>query len=516
MSERLLEPLRGRPPGPLVGSIVFVFHICVGLVHGGPVAVPDVSAYLAVSQWFHGGILPADLAFHPGYGLLLAPFGWLEGEHLHSAALLINGAFAALCVPIGVRLATMFGADRRTQWLAAILIAISPSMALSARIAWPETLLTLVLLGTAVLVHKCRWDWAGALTGLVIAVHPRTIVLALALLIVATGDRDKVIKLLRGLIPTVMLTAGLLTITGTWPGARVYNAIALDSGPDPVSTLMGQWLAFVAATGGIAALGFFTALRSTIRRRRCDAKAFLAVSALGMFFLGAWTLAGSSRVDTLLYGRYIGPWTLALALVGLTAIRKSKIERSLCAAMLVSAISAVTFCLAAANQTSEPVRRIMTLELGILWSLLGENLNFILLSAGVISCLGILSFRRGPLISLIILGLIAVPSTWVNHRHLHNVGQIAEGQTAAASALPLEATCLAHDISAKHYSLWLYRLELPEVEHKRVNLASGAAPCGNHVIAGTEALKFCDAAEMVIKEPRANWGLWTYPTQGCG
>ena len=93
---------------------------------------------------------------------------------------------------------------------------------------------------------------------------------------------------------------------------------------------------------------------------------------------------------------------------------------------------------------------------------------------------------------------------------------IADAQSTATKFVPSHTTCLAHDATAKNYALWLYRLELPEVEHKRLDLASGAAPCGNHVIAGTEALKFCDAAEMVIKEPRANWGLWTYPTQGCG
>ena len=516
MSERLLETIRRRTPGLLVGSTAFVFHIFIGLLHGGPVAVPDVSAYLAVSQWLYGGLLPENLAFHPGYGLLLAPFGWLSGEYLHSTALVVNGAIAALCVPVGVRLATMFGADQRTQWVSAIFIAASPCLALSSRIAWPETLLTLVLLSTTVLVHNRRWDWAGALAGLVVVVHPRTIVLAIALLLVAFGDRDKLIRLVQGLIPSLGLTAGLLTVTDTWPVARIYNATTLDTGPDPIATLMGQWLAIVAATGGIAALGFYIALRSVPWHHRCDAKAFLGVSALGMFLLGAWTLAGSGRVDTLLYGRYIAPWTLVLTLVGLVAITKSNVGRSSCVVILISVLVAVTVCLAAASETSEPVRRIMTLELGIFWYGLNENLNFILLSVALVGCASILSFRRGPLIPLIILGLIAIPSTWVNHQHLHNVGQIAEGQVTSAKLLPDQTVCLAHDVSSKHYSLWLYRLYLPKIEHQRVDLQKGTAPCGNYVIAGTEALKFCEGAEMITKEPRASWGLWTYPTQGCG
>jgi hypothetical protein len=235
-----------------------------------------------------------------------------------------------------------------------------------------------------------------------------------------------------------------------------------------------------------------------------------------MFVLGAWTLAGSDRVDTLLYGRYIAPWTLLLAVVGLVTITTSNLGRFACIAILASTIVASIVCIAAASETSEPARRIMTLELGVFWALLNENLVLILISAAVLGCLSILSLRRGAVIPLIFLGLISVSSTWVNHRHLQAVGRVSEGQVTAAKSLPDEAICLAHDISTKRYSMWLYRLELPLIEHQRVNLGTGSVPCGNYVIAGVDALKFCNGAEMIAKEPRASWGLWTYPPKGCG
>jgi hypothetical protein len=158
----------------------------------------------------------------------------------------------------------------------------------------------------------------------------------------------------------------------------------------------------------------------------------------------------------------------------------------------------------------------MTLELGVFWSLLNQDLVLILISVTALGCLSILISRRGAVIPLILFGLIAVSSTWVNHRHLQAVGHISEGQVTAAKAVPDEAICLAHDISTKSYAMWLYRLELPRIEHQRVDLGTGAVPCGNYVIAGEDALNFCNGAEMIAKEPRANWGLWTYPPEGCG
>jgi len=513
---RLSERLGDRAPGLVVGSVVFAFHALIAISHGGPVAVPDVSAYLAVSQWFHGGILPENLAFHPGYGVLLAPFGWLPGEHLHSVALVTNGVLAALCVSLAVRLATAFGGNSKTQWVTAVFAAVSPSLSVSSRIAWPETLLVFLLLGTALLIHNRQWDRAGAVAGLAVAVHPRAIVLAIALILLALSERQKTIKLFKGLLPSLAMTAGLLTVTDTWPLMRIDAATSLGNGPGPIATFMGQWLAFVAATGGIAALGLGVALWSVPRRHRCDAKAFLGVSAVGMFVLGAWTLAGSGRVDTLLYGRYIAPWTLLLAVVGLVTIMNSNLRRFACTAILASTIVASIVCLVAASETSEPARRIMTLELGVIWSIFDGRLVPTLIVAGLMGSLSVAWLSRSTVVPLIFLGLVSISSTLVNHLHLHDVGRVSEGQATVAQLLPDEAICLAHDISTKHYSMWLYRLELPLIEHQRVNLGTDEILCGSYVIAGMDALKFCNGAEMIAKEPRASWGLWTYPPEGCG
>tara|TARA_Y100000590_G_scaffold228100_1_gene257434 strand:- start:676 stop:2199 length:1524 start_codon:yes stop_codon:yes gene_type:complete len=503
-------------PGVTVGLVTLIFHLIIGITHGGPVAVPDVSAYLSVPQWIYGGILPDDLAFHPGYGLLLAPWGWLSGEQLHSVALLTNGFLAACCVPLAVRFAVTLGANRQIQWLTASLVAVFSALSSGSRIAWPETLIIALLLGTALLIQREDWRRAGALVGLGLAVHPRLAVLVASLILLALTHRRTLVPVLQGLLPTSFATAGVLTVTGTWQFMRVSSATSFDNSSNAVATLMGQWLAFVGATGGLAALGLGSALAAIPRQRRCDMKAFLALSALGMFLLGGWTLAGSARVDTLLYGRYIAPWTLCLALVGLVALSKSQVGRFASSATVAVTGIALIVCLAAVSETFEPSRRIMTLELGILWSLFDNRLVPILTVAAALGIIGILSIKRGMLISTFLLIAVSVSSTWVNHQHLHKVGQISQGQVTAAKALPEATTCLAHDSSSKHYAMWLYRLELPAVQHQRLDLSAGSTPCGSYVIADIDALKSCEGAQMIIQEPRASWGLWQYPSEGCG
>jgi hypothetical protein len=157
----------------------------------------------------------------------------------------------------------------------------------------------------------------------------------------------------------------------------------------------------------------------------------------------------------------------------------------------------------------------MTLSLSAVWVMFDNRLAVTALTAAAIVVFTVTSSRRGLLVPLIVFALIAVPSTIVNHRHLHEVGRIAERQITTAVLVPDDTACLAHDASTKSYAMWLYRLQLPEMHHRRVDLAADGEPCGNYVIAATDALDDCDEATLLATEPRAEWGLWYYPTQAC-
>ena len=156
-----------------VAALTTLAHCVVALLHGGPVAVPDVSAYLSVSQWLGGGVLPDPLHFFPGYGLLLSPASWLQGADLHSFALVVNGFLAGGCVVGAASLADRYRNVPHIGLATAVLAALHPSLSSSSRIAWPETLLTAVLLVVALLLRKESWLLAGFLAGLSLSMHPR-------------------------------------------------------------------------------------------------------------------------------------------------------------------------------------------------------------------------------------------------------------------------------------------------------------------------------------------------------
>ena len=120
-----------------LGAGVAIAHAVVALLHGGPVAVPDVSAYLSVAQWPYGGVLLPELAFHPAYGILLIPVGWLDGGSLHTAALMLNGIVAGLCVWLAGCFAKTMSTSPWVWTTASIVAAFHPSLAVSSRIGWP-------------------------------------------------------------------------------------------------------------------------------------------------------------------------------------------------------------------------------------------------------------------------------------------------------------------------------------------------------------------------------------------
>lgn len=497
-----------------VAAVTVAAHGLVALNHGGPVAVPDVSAYLSVAQWLHGSVLSENLAFHPGYGFLLAPFGGLSGSGLHTAALLLNAMLAGCCVVMAARLMERHGGPQWAVIAAAVAAALHPSLSASSRIAWPETTLVVVLLGLSLLIDRDKWTVAGAIAGLSIALHPRSVVIVIAVMLVAVAER-RVRRLLWGVMPALVATGVLLQITDSWPGARLAAAQNLGGGPNPLTTLLGQWLTLATGTAGLAAIGLAIALRALWSRSWPPSGAFLALSALGMLILGGWVLAGSARIDTIMYGRYIGPWAVPLTVVGLAAVCRGAMNRRTMLWVLIPTAIAVVTTVAASSQVTGKPRQIMTLSLGSVWRMFDERLVWVALAGLAITLLAVTAAQRGPLTPAALFVLIAVSSTAVNHYHLHEVGQIADGQVTTAALVPDGIVCLAHDSSTKSYAMWLYRLQLPNIDHRRVDLTTGGLPCGPYVVAGSEALNDCPTAELVGIEPRANWGLWRYPRQAC-
>ena len=497
-----------------IAALVGACHLVVAVVHGGPVAVPDVPAYLSVAQWVHGGTLPPDLAFHPGYGFLLSPFGFLSGSNLHLIALVANSILAVCAVLLSATLCRRLGGSERLVTMVALVAAFHPSLTAASRIGWPETALVVFVLGTALYVDTQRWIAAGIVAGVAVSFHPRAIVLLIAVFWVAFSE-TRILIALKGALIGLLPTGLMMWVTHTWPSARLEAAQHLGEGPNPVATIAGQWLVLGAGTGGLAVVALVAAVPSLRTRSTSASVRFVVLSAIGMLVLGGWVLAGSDRADTLFYSRYIGPWAVPLTILGLVAVERRVLSRRLTAIVVAVTAATLGLLLSQTGSVTESSRRIMTLDLGAIWAMLGERLVLVGLAAFLIVAVTAVASRRGVFVPLAVLFLVAVPSTVVNHRHLHSVGRIAEGQAATAQLIPEATNCLSHDQSAKSYALWLYRLELPRVLHRRVDLSKGQAPCDQYVIADVGLTTDCAAVKLLAKEPRANWGLWLYPTKGC-
>ena len=572
---------------------VLVVHLRTAVVAPGPVAVPDIPAYLGIAQWIGGdGLAPDGIPFQPGYGLLLAPLVAVaqvsqlatQGEVVHKLALIVNSLAATAAIALSARLALVvaapLGPDSQRRWriagAAALIAAVHPSLSSASRVAWPETLLALAVLVVALAVavatkvagtaaSRRAWAGAGLMATLAVALHARMVVLVVAVVLTALLcriGRRAWVSLGGGLLIGSAATALALSLTGTWPTARLSEAAQLDRGAEPMLTVAGQLLALGGGTVGLGLIGLVAGVGTAIglaRVRRLEPLTVaLVCSALGAFgavLLGGWTLTGSARADALLYGRYVDPWAVPLAVAALAWLTtRPATPRSTSAtsdvgaapssaaaaepaaipggaavlgATATAALLACALVIGAAGGYDAAPRRIMTQSFSPAWTWLDDRLSAVAVAALAMTLLGTLlaaAARRpqattGALVAAVLaLGAVATVS---NHRHLADVGTVARDQVVSAGTVSdaVESdglTCLAHDsASVPDYALWLYRLELPEIAHERVRLNNGDRPCSELVIADDNLAQRCTNARHLIDEPAASWSLWQLPNRTC-
>jgi hypothetical protein len=507
----------------------FCFHLAVAISHGGPVAVPDVSAYLSIAQWTGGGQLTQNLGFFPGYGLLLSPatvFG-ISGSSIHTSALILNGVAAAVSVVLAAELCRRLGGGKALQGCACLLAVVHPSLSLGSRIAWPETLLVTGLLSICVCLSsktsKNRYAISGGIAGLCLLLHPRAVVLVVALIILACVQKS-LLKTLCGMLPPTLIGVVALTVTDSWPQSRVAAAQSAEIGSGLIATGLGQIVSASASTGGLVAIGLVIGIMALVNVcRRHDASvvsAFLALSVLGMVALGGLALAGSDRIDTFFYGRYIDIWSVPLSIVAITSLQSKRLSRANTNLGIGFSLASLILIIANSGLAAVEPRRIMTLSLAGLWELASNQISIVVVIGTFITVIAFWASNREPKLRLFLpiflFVTVAIPSSILSHTHLHSVGEIAEGQTKTAILLPSEVRCLSHNQkNVPSYALWLYRLQLPEIRHERTSIEAGQEPCSRYLIADLEHVSDCKDIELLGSEPKGTWGLWYYPTRLC-
>jgi hypothetical protein len=535
--------------------VVLVAHLVVALTHGGPVAVPDVPTYLSVAQWVAGGLEPPPFGYHPGYGLLLAPVALLGAspDALHTAALVLNGLLAAVAVALAAGLARSL-APTGPWWAplaAGVVAALHPSLTTASRIAWAETLLTVLVLATAWLVVQATrtgsstaYAAAGFMATIGVAAHPRMAALAVAasigVAIVRPGWRSAG-WYLAGAIAAAAVTALVLEVayTGDSMGGRLLEtAESSTEGAGVLTTVAGQLTAIAASTAALALIGLVDAVRrgahavaqrfaiAGLDRDRLAASAVIGGGAAITIVVAGASLAGSDRADTLAYGRYADPYTVALAVFALSTLAVAR--RRVLAAAAVVLVAASTMVWLEAGAVARPATRLMVAGTDVWWRLSGGRLLPALLATTLVVAAGIGLWslrdrvpRAAPVALALAFGVMAA-STVTSHLHLAGVGRVSAGQATAASVVrdlgDAAPGCLGHDrTGVASYVMWLYRWQLPATEHRRVDLSAGEEPCSPLVIAHVtdSVLAGCPDAILVADEPRGDWGLWEVPPGTC-
>lgn len=416
-----------------LAAAVAVVHVVLALRAGGPVALPDVVAYLSVATWAAGeGPLVISPVYAPGFGLLLAPAAWLTSSAatLHAVALVVNGIVHALVVVVAVELARCLAPSRRGVagvrpmcWMCALMGAFAatfPALVSASTIAWAEPTLALILCAIALCVARaagaggasCQRRWllvAGVLAGVAPVFHPRLVVLlgALAVSVAASRALQRWWRwAVTGAVLGVVLAVGAYVLTGLWPTARTVEA-AGSVNSEWLGVAAGQMIALAAATFGVGLVGLFASLWLRRDSSTWSVATFLSTGATGVVLIGGLALAGSDRADVFAYGRYVAPWAVPLVAVGLAALAelasgRRDAERSLIGRPFVErrrrrpstlVAAAVGFggvmvgvaLVFAPDAALRPALGVMTLSTGALWMVAGSaNVDGVVVAAAVL------------------------------------------------------------------------------------------------------------------------------------
>ncbi len=319
-----------------------------------PFIFQDEGGYIGVARLL-AGQAPAlyGPTYLPGMGLLLAPAAaLLEPGALQNVAQGLNALAGAALIPalhlIGRRVA---GLPPLLSAAAAITGGLTAASLLQATMLLPEALLLLAVAVAVLVVHACleagTWPWAvaaGGAVGWCYAVHPRSIVVVLAAVLVAViAWRTQVLpaRSAVALAGTSVAVTVVVQVLHTWATDRLYPAgtqPSLAGSPigalgEPVGAMViaaGQSWYLIVASLGLVPLGLLAAGHHGWTRRGTAAglaAGFVLLGALGSLALG--TLAsyevGAGRVgraDLPLYGRYLEQWVPVLIVFAPTLVRR--------------------------------------------------------------------------------------------------------------------------------------------------------------------------------------------------
>lgn len=318
----------------------------------GPFLFHDEFGYVAVSRWLAGPQTPELFGpmYHPGYGLFLTPLAALtrDPSAFHAWATAINAATVGLILLATVGLGARLGVAVVPRLIASIVACTTSALVLFAGMLLAEVLLTLAVV-TCVLslwqLLEQPSNTSAVATGLSVAatylIHPRSIVLAIALVIVlgvssvTNGVKRSHIVALATAVLGYVASYGLITLTAGEIYADVTETdtsfLITNAFDDPtllVKAIAGTAWYLTASTFGLAVWGGVGAVRMAARRDGPQSMVGLFVclgvsgslATSGIFTAGILINAAQTRPDVITYGRYVEQWVPVLMIFGVAEL----------------------------------------------------------------------------------------------------------------------------------------------------------------------------------------------------
>ncbi len=325
-----------------------------------PIYWEDEAGYLANAQVLAGVGTPPDLRGQPyyiGWSLLLVPAWWIsqDARIVYEFAVALSAALGvvvgALLTVVGRRL----GLSLPWAIVAGATIAASPSRAVFSSFGLAETLLVLCVVAallSALHYSASRSGRAAAslatFSALAFATHGRAIPLVIATGILLAWNlrfRGTRAASVGGLVVLLVVSIGSFmlyrSVTGQLYGesaARESIGISRILTPELLPTLwsaVGQAWYVHFAWLGLATLGVVLLVRQVREEWRSRvpawaawyALAFTGAAVISVTFISGPFERGSARLDILSYGRYLEPYVIPLAMLGLVLVLRGVTSR---------------------------------------------------------------------------------------------------------------------------------------------------------------------------------------------
>jgi len=352
----------------LVGAVVLV-HLVIAAQSVGPMYLFDEVGYLAGAHVIAGHGLDWSLcgsSYSVGYSAALAPLWWLpiEPVTLYQVAAYVSAAIGAAVMWPASALARRLGATRGMALAIGALVSLVPTRALLDNYVIAENPLTLLVACSTVLAWRIAEEGRlrdavafGVTTGLAVAVHARAIplvVVAVVWVLVRWAVRASSARAAAATaVPALVISvAGFIAQQAM--GSTIFTSDDrvgdLIGGVTPVGiaqVVLGQGFTQVVSWSLLTVLGILAcaaharrALRSHGRLGLASAWWWLGTMAVAQAAFFVAVLAASSdlgtRFDVPLFGRYLDPFVVPVAVLGATTLWTRASRRLTTIALIVS------------------------------------------------------------------------------------------------------------------------------------------------------------------------------------